>query len=111
FPVTGRAGSDGLHLSQEGIADPAYLAAAAAGGAGLYASFILGAAAAAGIAGDIFFYLDILGNSFGYFFIIELDLDAEITAPDAPGTGSTAASPVASEEAAENIVPEDIPEL
>src|SRR5262249_23601866 len=48
FAVAGGAGGDGLHLAEEGIANPAYLAAAATGGAGLDAVFVFGAAAAAG---------------------------------------------------------------
>src|SRR5258708_27342707 len=48
FSVTGRTGGNCLHLSQEGIADPAYLAAAATGRAGLNATLVFGAAAAAG---------------------------------------------------------------
>src|ERR1700744_6159315 len=58
--VTGGAGGHGLHLAQEGIADPANLAATAAGGAGLDAVLVFGAAAAAGCTADVFLYLDIL---------------------------------------------------
>src|SRR4051812_39039059 len=57
FAVAGRACGDRLHLAQEGAGDLADLAAAAAGGAGLYAALVLGAAAAAGITGDVFFNL------------------------------------------------------
>src|SRR5882672_12041234 len=82
FAVTGGASGDCLHLAQEGTGDLADLAAAAAGRAGLYAAFVFGAAATAGIAADIFFNLDIFGDPFGYFFVVELDLYTEVASPD-----------------------------
>src|ERR1700729_4174667 len=42
FPVAGGAGHDGLHLAEEGFADAADLASAAAGGAGLNAILVFG---------------------------------------------------------------------
>jgi hypothetical protein len=78
----------------------------------LYAAFVFGAAAAAGGTANILFYFDVLGNAFGDLFIVELDLYPEVAAPDTPGPGAAAtAPPSASEKAAENVVPEDIPEL
>src|ERR1700754_1207358 len=112
FAVACRAGGDRLHLAEEGIADTAYLAAAATGTAGLYAILVFGAAAATGSTGYVFLYLDIFGNAFGYFFIVELDLYAEVGASDASGTAITAAAtPAATEEAAEDVISEDISEL
>src|SRR5579859_6747037 len=101
FAVAGGAGGDGLHLAEEGIAYPADLAAAAAGGAGLDAVLVFCAAAAAGGAPYIFFYLDIFGYAFCDLFVVEFDLYAEVTAPDPPGATAAAASASAAKEAAE----------
>src|ERR1700744_4293643 len=60
FAVTGGAGGDGLHLAEEGVADAPDLAAAATGGAGLDAVLVFGAAAAAGVTGNVFLYFYIL---------------------------------------------------
>ena len=59
FSIAGRTGGDCLHLAEEGVADTTYLAAAAAGRAGLNAVLVFGAAPAAGRTKDVFFYLDI----------------------------------------------------
>src|SRR5260221_1433633 len=83
FAVAGRAGSDCLHLTEECIADTAYLAAAATGAAGLYAVLVFSATAAAGGTGNMFFNLNIFSNALGYLFVVELDLYPEVIAPDA----------------------------
>ena len=109
--ITARAGGDGLHLAEEGVADPAYLAAAPAGAAGLDAIFVFRAAAAAGITTNVFFDLDVLGNSLGYFFVIELDLYAKIATPDSFGPAIAATTAAAAEEAAKYVVAKDVSEL
>jgi len=111
FAIAGRAGGNGLHLAEEGIADPAYLAAAAAGGAGLDAVLVFGAAAAAGGAADVFLYLDILGNAFCDLFVIEFDLYAQVAASYAARAAAATSSAAATKEAAEEVVAEDISEL
>src|SRR5258708_33720204 len=54
FAVTGGTGRNGLHLSEESIADFSHLATAATGAAGLYAAFVPGAIAATGGASALF---------------------------------------------------------
>src|SRR5687768_12093266 len=57
FAVAGGAGCYGLHLAQEGAGYLAYLSAAAACAAVLDRALVFCTAAAAGIAGHVFFYL------------------------------------------------------
>src|SRR5580692_9618737 len=110
FAVAGGAGGDGLHLAEEGVADAPHLAATAAGGAGLDALAVFGAGAAAGGAGDVFLYFDVLCDAFGDLLVVEFDLDAEVAASDTAGARGSAAA-AAAEEAAEKVVAENITEL
>src|SRR5215204_3463879 len=113
FAFTGRTGCNGLHLTEEGVSHPSYLAAAATGAAGLNASFVLGTAAMTHIASDIFFYLDVFGNTFGDFFIIQLQFNPQVTASHTAHSlaGSSSLCASAAKETSKNILAENISEL
>src|SRR6185437_15429623 len=56
--------------------------------------------------------LDILGDAPGDLFIVELDLYPQIAAPDATGSrAAPAAAPATAEEAAENVIAENVSKL
>src|SRR6185295_16249832 len=108
FAITGWTGSDGLHLSEERILHSSYLAAATTGSTGLNASFILCATPIAGVASDVFFYFDILGNTLCDFLVCKLEFNAKITSPDTASSLAAAAALAATKKVPEQVIAEYI---
>jgi hypothetical protein len=99
-------------LSEESILHSSHLTASATGGTGLCTAFVFGATAPAGSAGNMFFYFDILADSFGNFFVSQFQFDAKITSSYASGTRTATASLTSSsKKTTKKIVSENIPKL
>src|SRR4029077_15680131 len=78
LPITIGAGSNSLHLTQEGIANPPYLSTPPTGTTGLHTGFIFSTTAMTGGTGYMFFYLDVFIDAFGDLFITEFDFYPQI---------------------------------
>src|SRR5579871_2485019 len=112
FSITSWASSNSLHLPKECICDSSHLPAATTGSASLHTAFVFRTAAATCVATDVFFYLDIFGNPFRNFLVIEFYFDAQVAAANSScSCAATTTSSSATKKTSENIITKNITEL